>query len=109
MPASSLHSALARILLTRERRLVALAMVLVGINISAAIWDIRADRERPERASQRAVSNITRLLAEQTAASLEAADLILRDAQRDGSADRVAAGVPRLGDELAHVPQIAAL
>jgi PAS domain S-box-containing protein len=92
-----------------ERGLVALAMVLVGINIGAAIWDMRTDRDRTERAAQRAASNLTRLLAEQTAASLDAVDLVLRDAQRDGGADAVAAAVPRLRDALAHIPQIAAI
>ncbi|HVL34958.1 MAG TPA: ATP-binding protein, partial [Burkholderiales bacterium] len=47
-------------------------------------------------------------LAEQTAASLEAADLILREAQQRGNARAVAATLPRLREELAHVPQIAA-
>jgi PAS domain S-box-containing protein len=107
MAAARLRSALAQISLTRA--LVALAMVLVGINIFSAIWDIRADRLRTESAAQRSVSNVTSLLAEQTAASLEAADLILRDAQRSGSAEKVAVAMPRLRDELAHIPQIAAI
>jgi PAS domain S-box-containing protein len=109
MPAARLRSALAQLPATRGRRLVALAMVIVSINIGSAIWDVRADRERTERAAQRAVSNLTSLLAEQTAASLEAIDLILRDVQRSGSVERIAARVPRLRDELAHVPQVAAV
>src|SRR3989442_3034541 len=105
MPAGNVRSALARISLTRA--LVGLGALLVVINVCSAIWNIRADRQRTEQAAQRAVSNITSLLAEQSAASLEAADLILRDAQRGGSASRVAASIPRLRDELAHIPQIA--
>jgi PAS domain S-box-containing protein len=107
MPTGNVRSALARISLTRA--LVGLGALLVAINVCSAIWDIRAERSRTERAAQRAVSNVTSLLAEQTAASLESADLILRDAQRSGSADRVAAVVPRLREELAHSPQIAAI
>jgi len=105
MPARRLRSVLAGISLTRA--LVGLGALLVAINVCSAIWDIRADRKRTEQVAQRAVSNITSLLAEQTASSLEAADLILRDAQRGGGATGVAASIPRLRDELAHSPQIA--
>ena len=86
--------------------LVGLGVLLVGINICSAIWDIRAERERTERRAQRDFSNLTRLLAEQTAASLEAADVVLRDAQRSGDAGRVAAMAARLRDELVHVTQV---
>ena len=83
--------------------------VLVTINIAAAVWDVRKAHERVERRAQRDFSNVTRLLAAQTAASLEAADLILRDAARGGSPDVAARAIPRMRDELTRVPQVAAL
>ena len=88
--------------------LIALGLVLVAINIAAAVWDARTARERVERRAGRDFSNLTRLLAEQTAASLEAVDVILRDAVRAGDARAVAGELPRLGEELVHVPQVAA-
>ncbi|HKQ29108.1 MAG TPA: PAS domain S-box protein [Burkholderiales bacterium] len=105
MAVRRLRSAIAGISLTRA--LVGLGAIIVTINVCSAIWDVRADRHRIERRAQRDFSNLTRLLAEQTASSLEAADAVLRDAVRDGSATKVAAMVERLRDELMHVPQIA--
>src|SRR4051812_14201686 len=87
--------------------LVVLGVLLVGINIGSAIWDAFSDRERFFREAQRDVSNMTSLLAEQTASGLEAADTVLRDLQRLGRAAQRA--VPQLRDELAHVPHVAAL
>ena len=51
---------------------------------------------------------MTRLLAEQTAASLEAVDLILRAVQGK-TASEIVAIEPKLRDELARIPQIAEL
>lgn len=68
------------------RALIALGLVLVAINIAAALWDARTARERVERGAQRDFTNLTRLLAEQTAASLESVDLLLRDAAHSPSA-----------------------
>jgi len=102
-----LRSRLSRIPLGRA--LIALGIVLVAINIASAIWDVRKAYERTERRAQRDFSNVSSLLAEQTASSLEAVDLILREAARNGSAADVVAGLPRLRAELAHVPQVAAL
>jgi PAS domain S-box-containing protein len=102
----ALRSALNRISLTRA--LVGLGVVLVAINVGSAIWDIRAERALTVQRAQRDFSNLTRLLAEQTSASLEAADAVLRDATRDASAAKVAAMVQRLREDLMHVPQIAA-
>jgi PAS domain S-box-containing protein len=106
MPAARARSALSRIPLGRA--LIALGLVLVGINVASAIWDIRSAHERTERRAQRDFSNMTRLLAEQTAASLEAVDLILRGLRMKSAAE-VAASVPRLREELARIPQIAAI
>src|SRR2546427_8370583 len=106
MPAAAVRAAIARISLTRA--LIGLAILLVAINVASAVWDVRMDRIRTESRAQRDFSNLTNLLAEQTASSLEAADVVLRDAIRDGGAPRVAAMVQRLRDELMHVPQIAA-
>jgi PAS domain S-box-containing protein len=107
MSAPRARSALSRIPLGRA--LIALGMVLVAINIAAAMWDVREAYDRVERRTQRDLTNITRVLTEQTAASLEAVDVILRDMVRSGSAQAVARATPRLRDELIHVPTVAAL
>jgi PAS domain S-box-containing protein len=107
MPGGRARSALARIPLGRT--LVAVGVVLVVINVASAVWDVRTARDRVERRAVRDLSNITRVLAEQTAASLEAVDVILRDMARAGSARHVAERLPRLRDELADVSTIAAL
>jgi PAS domain S-box-containing protein len=90
------------------RALIALGLLLVAINIAAAIWDVRKARDRTESRALRDYSNMTRLLAEQTAASLDSVDLILRAVQVK-TADELAAIEPRLSDELARIPHIAAL
>ena len=100
------RSALSRIPLGRA--LIALGVVLVAINVAAAIWDVRKAYERTERLAQRDFSNMTRLLAEQTAASLDSVDLILRAVQSKAVAE-LAASEPKLRDELARIPQIAEL
>src|SRR6185436_17209851 len=107
MPVGRLRAALSGISLTRA--LVGLGAILVAINVCSAIWDIRADRERVMQRAQRDFSNLTRLLAEQTAASLEAVDLVLRDAVRDGSAAKAAAILGHMPEELAHVAQLASI
>jgi len=104
-------TALARLLAFRNtltRALVGLGIVLVGINVASAIWDVRIDRDRTELRARRDLSNISGLLAEQTAAVLEAVDLVLRDAVRDGPAAKAAATIARLRDEMTHIPQVAA-
>src|SRR5687767_15844263 len=107
MPAGRLRAALSSISLTRA--LVGLAVLVVAINVCSAIWDIRAARARLEQRALRDFSNLTRLLAEQTAASLEAVDFMLRDGVRDGSAAKAAAILERMPEELAMIPQLAAL
>ena len=107
MAAERARSVLSRIPLGRA--LVALALVLVAINVASAIWDARKAHQRTEERALRDLANITRVLAEQTAASLEAVDVLLRDMVRTGGAQIVAKGMPRLTDELARVPTIAAL
>src|SRR5919106_1448550 len=107
MPAGRLRAALDSISLTRA--LVGLGALLVAINVCSAIWDIRAERARTEQRAQRGFSNLTHLLAEQTAASLEAVDVVLRDAARDGSAAKAAAMLGRMPEELAQIAQLAAI
>jgi hypothetical protein len=107
MPTARIRSALSRIPLGRA--LIALGLVLVGINVGSAIWDIRSAYDRTERRALRYYANMTRLLAEQTAASMEAVDLILRDAVRTGRAGEVADVQTRVGEELLRVPQIGAM
>ena len=101
------RTALSRIPLGRA--LILLGLVLVAINVGSAVWEAGAARERTERRAQRALSNLTRVLTEQTAASLEAVDVILRDMVRTGDARAVAQGMSRLREELVHMPAIAAL
>ncbi len=104
-------TALTRLLAFRTtlgRALVALSCVLVVINVAAAVWDARIDRDRTEQRARRDLSNLSGLLSEQTAAVLEAVDLVLRDAVRDGSAAKAAATTPRLRDQMIHIPQVAA-
>ena len=103
---AGLRSALTRISLTRA--LVGLGFLLIAINIASAIMHVRIDRERTEQRALRDVSNLSGLLAEQTAAALEAVDLVLRDSVRDGTAAKAAAMTPRLRDEMIHIPQVAA-
>src|SRR2546428_8181312 len=105
MPTAGARSAASSIALTRA--LVALGAVLVAINVASAIWDARTDRDRTELRSRRNLSNLSGLLSEQTAAALEAVDLVLRDAVRDGTTAKVAAMMPRLRDEMIHIPQVA--
>ena len=107
MPTARIRSALSRIPLGRA--LIALGLVLVGINVGSAVWDIRSAYDRTERRATRYYANMTRLLAEQTAASMEAVDLILRDAVRTGRAGEVADVQTRVGEELLRVPQIGAM
>ncbi|MGH8725200.1 MAG: PAS domain S-box protein, partial [Burkholderiales bacterium] len=106
MPTARVRSALSRIPLGRA--LIALGLVLVAINVGSAIWDVRKAHERTEHRALRDFSNMTRLLAEQTAASLDSVDLILRAVQGKSAAEIVAIE-PRLRDELARIPHIAAL
>ena len=103
---AALRAALGSVSLARA--LVALAFLLVAINIGSAIMHVRIDREHTEARALRDVSNLARLLNEQTASSLEAADLVLRDSARARNAAAVAAAMPRLRDELMHIPQVAA-
>ena len=106
MPTARIRSAISRIPLGRA--LIALGFVLVGINVCAAIWDVRKAYERTERRALRDYSNMTRLVAEQTAASLDSVDLILRAVQGKSSAE-LASIEPKLRDELARIPHIATL
>ena len=72
------------------RALIGLGVVLVGLNVASATWDIHQARMRTEERAQRYFFNLTRLLAEQTAASLEAVDVALRNAMRSPGALDVA-------------------
>ena len=94
--------------ITLTRALVALGVVLVAINIGSAIFDVRNARARTEDEALRNYANLTHLLAEQTAASLDTADLVLHDVMRSGDAlGKAAAAMPRLREEVSHFPQIA--
>src|ERR1700716_3686753 len=91
---------------TLRGALIVLGVLLVVINVASAVWDARTDRDRTELRARRDFSNLTGLLAEQTASALEAVDLVLRDIARDGSAAKIAALRSRLRDEVVHIPQV---
>src|SRR5918912_2514194 len=95
--------------LSLVRLLVVLGLLIIAINIGSAVWDSMSDRSRIFADAQREASNITSLLAEHTATGLEAVDLVLRDVQRMGPAERVQSAAPRLRDALMHLPQVAAI
>src|SRR5688572_28582410 len=90
------------------RALIGLAVVLVGINVASAVWDIHQARMATEARAARNFSNLTRLLTEQTAASMEAVDLVLRNAARSPGSAQVAGLLPRLQDDLMNIPHVAA-
>src|SRR5258708_6275481 len=76
MPLSvTLRAAFNRI--TLACALVGLGVLLVGINIASAIMHVRIDRDGTEQRALRDMSNLSGLLSEQTAAALEAVDLVL--------------------------------
>jgi PAS domain S-box-containing protein len=68
------------------RALIGLGVVLVGLNVASAIWDIHQARMATENRAQRDFSNLARILVEQTTASLEAVDVALRNAARSPGA-----------------------
>ena len=98
--------------MTLRRLLFAFAALLVGINVLSAIWDIRNERVLVEHNALRNFNNLTALLADQTARSLESADLLLRAAANDISARGVgepSARALRLKDRISGIPQIRAV
>jgi signal transduction histidine kinase/CheY-like chemotaxis protein len=95
--------------MTLRRLLFALGAVLVAINVASALWDIRNERIVVERNALRDFNNLSALLANQTARSLESADLVLRAAVADIRATGV--GDPewrtaRLRDRISGFPYI---
>jgi PAS domain S-box-containing protein len=98
--------------MTLRRLLFAFAALLVGINVLSAIWDIRTQRTLVERNALRDFNNLTALLADQTARSMESADVLLRGAAHDISTAGVgerAARASRLKDRISGIPQIRAV
>jgi PAS domain S-box-containing protein len=98
--------------MTLRRLLFAFGALLVVINILSALWDIRNDRDSVERNALRDFNNLTALLADQTARSLESVDLLLHGAATDIS--RFGIGEPavralRLKDRISGIPQIRAV
>jgi signal transduction histidine kinase len=95
--------------MTLRRLLFALGALLVAINVASALWDIRNERVGVERNALRDFNNLSALLANQTARSLESADLVLRAAVNDIRATGV--GDPawrtvRLRDRISGFPYI---
>ncbi len=95
-----------------RRGLFAFGALLVGINVASALWSVRADRARVEQDALRNFSNLTALLAEQTAGSLGSVDLLLDAAASDMRATGMgepAARETRLRDRISGVPQVRSL
>jgi signal transduction histidine kinase/ActR/RegA family two-component response regulator len=95
-----------------RRLLFALGALLVGINVLSALWDIRNERALVERNALRDFNNLTALLADQTARSLESAGLLVRAAASDISSNGIgkpAARVLRLKDRISGIPQVRGL
>src|SRR5215813_12164278 len=75
MPPALARSTPSRI--TLRGVLFAFGALLVGVNVVSALWTVRTDRARVEQDALRNFSNLTALLAEQTARSLESVNLLL--------------------------------
>jgi signal transduction histidine kinase len=95
--------------MTLRRMLFAVGAVLIGINVLSAVWDVRNQRVLVERNALRDFNNLTKLLADQTARSLESIDLVLRSAAN--SISTAGMGEPalratRLKDRISGIPQI---
>ncbi|MBC8023799.1 MAG: PAS domain S-box protein [Burkholderiales bacterium] len=92
--------------------LLVFGALLVGINVLSAIWDIRSERRVVERNALRDFNNLTALLADQTARSLEGTDLLLtavaNNINSSGLGDP-AARAQRLADRISGIPQIRAI
>jgi PAS domain S-box-containing protein len=98
--------------MTLRTALFVFGALLVGINVLSAAWDIRNERVLVERNALRNFNNLTALLADQTARSLESADLLLRAAVNNISANGIgdpAARALRLKDRISGIPQIRAV
>ncbi|HZZ92387.1 MAG TPA: ATP-binding protein [Usitatibacter sp.] len=92
--------------------LFGLGALIVSINILSAAWDLRNSRGLVERAALRDFSNLSSLLADQTARSLEAVTLLLHQAaielDRDGMGDPMVRS-QRLRDRISGFPRVRAL
>jgi PAS domain S-box-containing protein len=92
--------------------LFVLGALLVAINVLSAIWDIRNERRVVERNALRDFNNLTSLLADQTARSLESTDLLLTAAANNINSNGLgdpAVRAQRLKDRISGIPQIRAV
>jgi signal transduction histidine kinase/CheY-like chemotaxis protein len=98
--------------LTLRRLLFALGALLVGVNLLSAIWDLRNNRAVVERNALRDFDNLTAILADQTARSLDAVRILLHQAATGIAADGVGdreVRAQRLRDRISGFPRIRAL
>jgi PAS domain S-box-containing protein len=98
--------------MTLRSALFAFGALLVGINVISAVWDIRNEHDLVERNALRGYTNLTSLLADQTARALESVDLLLRGAANNISETGVGettARTLRLKDRISGIPQIRAV
>ncbi|HEY2628276.1 MAG TPA: ATP-binding protein [Usitatibacter sp.] len=98
--------------LTLRRLLFAVGALIIGVNLLSAIWDLRHSRAMVERNALRDFNNLSALLADQTARSLESIGIILHDAA--GEISRQGVGDPqrrteRLRDRISGYPRIRGL
>src|ERR1700759_2610035 len=95
--------------MTPRRMLVAMGVLIVGINVLSAVWDIRNERVLVERNALRDYNNLTALLADQTARSLDAAGILVSAAANDVTAGGVGdaqARARRFRDRISGIPQV---
>src|SRR5262245_4832882 len=112
MPGADDRAAATRSPISLRGALFAFGALLVGINIASALWTVRTDRARVEQDALRNFSNLTALLAEQTARSLESVNLLLDATVSEMRA--VGLGDPavreaRLKDRISGIPQVRSL
>src|SRR5262245_42021713 len=112
MPGADDRAAATRSPISLRGALFAFGALLVGINIASALWTVRTDRARVEQDALRNFSNLTALLTEQTARSLESVNLLLDATVSEMRA--VGLGDPavreaRLKDRISGIPQVRSL
>jgi hypothetical protein len=98
--------------ITLRGALFAFGALLVGINVLSALSDIHSERTAVEHDALRDFSNLTGLLAEQTARSLESVDQLLDAVLSDIKATGIGDPVVREAgwrDRISGMPQVRAL
>src|SRR5687767_14599768 len=98
--------------LTLRRLLFALGAFILGVNFLSAFWDLRNSRAMVERDALRNFGNLSALIAEDAARSLESIGILLDQASGEiarGGITDPEAHTQRLQDRIAGFPRIRAL